>query len=131
MRVFDSGERVSGCGAPGPLFALDGLRCILRGGAFVVLIVTVLILRVRYDEFDSAMVQPANIRGVQTVTAGPGAQGPRVTASATLLRAAEHQPVGGAGRGLTERLLHGQNPLLQVESILRLEKREREISSNQ
>lgn len=67
--------------------------------------VTIFILRVRYVELDGAMVDR-----VQAVTAGPGARGPQVAAPAIgpvalLLRAAEHQPVGGAGRGLTDWML--------------------------
>lgn len=102
--VFDSQNRVFGCGSPRQLFALDGSRRILRRRAFIVLIVTIFVLRVRYDESDSTMVEPPSVCGVQTVT--PGSKAPRVTALVTspaiFLRAAEHQPVGRAGWSLTE-----------------------------
>lgn len=109
VHVFDSGEWVSGCSAPGPLSALDRVTCVFSGGAFIILVVTIFILRVRYEELDSAMVRPANVCRVQAVTAGSRARGPRVAAPAicpaTLLRAAEHQPVGGAGWSLMDGLL--------------------------
>ena len=72
------------------------------------------------------MAQPASVSWVQAVTAGPRAWGPAVLAPAaspvTLLRAAEHHPVGGAGWGLMHWLLPSCNPFLQVESILQLKK---------
>lgn len=126
VHVFDSGDSVSGCSAPGPLSYLDEVTCIFSGGAFIILIVPIFILRVRYEELDGAMVQPAGVCRVQTVTAGPRAD-PRVTAPATdpvgHLRAAEHHPVGGTGWGLADRLLPSYNPLLQVESVLQEKER--------
>ena len=102
------------------------MRSIFSGGVFSILIVTVFILRVRYEELYSAMAQPASVSWVQAVTAGPRAWGPAVLAPAaspvTLLRAAEHHPVGGAGWGLMHWLLPSCNPFLQVESILQLKK---------
>ena len=122
VHVFDSGERVFGRGAPGPPPALDGVRGIVSGGGLTVLMVTIFILRVRYEELDSAMVLPASVCRVQAVTARSRALRPRVAAPevgpAALLRAAEHHPVGGAGWGLTGWLLPSYDPFLQVVSVL-------------
>ena len=106
MHVFDSGDWVFGCGAPGPLSALDTVRGIFSRGAFIILIVTVFILGVRYEEPDSAKVRPACICRAQAVTAGPKARGPWVIAPVigpvTQLRTAKKQPVRGAGWGLAD-----------------------------
>lgn len=92
----------------GPLSAPDAVTRVFTGGAFIVLVVAIFILRVGDEEFDGALVQPAGVCRVQAVAAGPRARAPRVAApvdgSATLLGAARHQPVGGARRVLKERL---------------------------
>lgn len=109
VHVFDPGKLVLGRSAAGPLPSPDGGRGFFGRGRFVVLAVALFILRVGGVEPDGALVQPANVARVQAVTAGPAARGPRVPsrriALAVLQRAAEHQPVGGAGWGLADRLL--------------------------
>lgn len=68
--------------------------------------ITIFIIRVRYEELDGAMAQPvsicrvaAGLRVGDPLIAAPGSD------SVTLLRAAEHQPVRWAGWSLADWLL--------------------------
>lgn len=118
----------------GPLSAPDAVTRVFTGGAFVVLAVAIFILRLGNEEFDSALVQPAAVGRVQAVAAGPRARAPcvaaPVNASATLLSAARHQPVGGARGILKEWLRPSQNPVLQSESVLERKEQQTSISRN-
>lgn len=75
----------------------DAAGRVLTGGAFVVLAVAIFILTVGNEERDSALAQPAGVRGVQAVAAGPKTRSPRANAPES--GPARQQPVGRA-RGL-------------------------------